>query len=55
MAMKGPLGLSDMIQNFPNFDFEVGKFFPVDFEARTPSNSSFDLAQYRPHRPLRLF
>jgi hypothetical protein len=39
--MKGPLGLSEMIENFPNFGFEAIKFFPFGFGASSPSNSGF--------------
>jgi hypothetical protein len=39
--MKGPSGLSEMIQNFTKFGFEAITFFPVGFGPRFPSNSGF--------------
>jgi hypothetical protein len=42
VAMKGPSGLSEMIQNFTKFGFEAITFFPVGFGPSSPSNSDFD-------------
>jgi hypothetical protein len=39
--MKGPSGLSKMIQNFPKVGFEAITFFPVGFGPSSPSNSGF--------------
>jgi hypothetical protein len=41
VAVRGPSGLSDMIQNFANFGFEPIKFFPFGFGTDSPSNSGF--------------
>jgi hypothetical protein len=39
--MNGLPGLSEMIENFPNYGFEAIKFFPLGFGPVSPSNSGF--------------
>jgi hypothetical protein len=40
--MKAPSGLSEMIQHFANFVFELIKFFLFGLGASFTSNSGFD-------------
>jgi hypothetical protein len=52
VAIKGPPGLSEMIQNFPDCGFEAIEFSSVGFGPSSPSNSGFSERNIAPIGPF---